>query len=44
MAINTGWLWSRPVAGILLLTNGVPNSDGTVNGDPDENKDPLGVK
>jgi hypothetical protein len=32
---------SPHVAGVLLLTNGSPNTDGFVNADPDGNADPI---
>lgn len=32
---------SPHVAGILLMTNGSPNTDGTVSGDPDGDADPI---
>jgi subtilisin family serine protease len=32
---------SPHVAGVLLVTNGNPSSDGTANGDPDGNPDPI---
>ncbi|MCK5028655.1 MAG: S8 family serine peptidase [Bacteroidales bacterium] len=31
------------MCGILLMTNGNPSRDGTVNGDPDGNADPIGT-
>jgi subtilisin family serine protease len=31
------------MCGILLMTNGNPGRDGTVNGDPDGNADPIGT-
>jgi len=31
------------MCGILLMTNGNPSKDGTVNGDPDGNADPIGT-
>ena len=31
------------MCGILLMTNGNPRTDGTVNGDPDGNADPIGT-
>ncbi len=31
------------MCGILLMTNGNPNTDGTVNGDPDGDPDSIGV-
>lgn len=31
------------MCGILLMTNGNPNTDGYVNGDPDGNADPIGT-
>jgi len=31
------------MCGILLMTNGNPNTDGYVNGDPDGNSDPIGT-
>jgi subtilisin family serine protease len=31
------------MCGILLMTNGNPRTDGTVNGDPDSKSDPIGT-
>jgi subtilisin family serine protease len=41
-ATMSGTSMAAPHAcGVLLHTNGNPNSDGTVNGDPDGNPDPI---
>lgn len=32
------------LAGVLLITNGNPNTSGTADEDPDGNADPIGVQ
>lgn len=43
-AIGSGTSMAAPhMCGILLMTNGNPNTDGYVNNDPDGNPDPIGT-